>query len=242
MIVAAIETATLGGSVAIGSIHRKGWEVLFSKQWVRGRSHGEVLTATLEEGMSLSEISIEQVDEILLDIGPGSFTGIRVGLATAKALAYGLSKPVRVTSSLGVLALQTPPQPKIKSLFCAINAHKSQVYGQEFVWKNHEWMARSEAKAYPIKGARSLFRRKTLLVGDAIPVLQEAKELGPRSCFVTNPAYPNRPFAWTLIQMRAMQTKNLKKKSWENLEALYIRQSEAEEKLKAGLLKPLPVF
>lgn len=242
MIVAAIETATLGGSVAIGSIDRKSWEILYAKQWVRGRSHGEVLTASLEEGLSLSEVSIQNVDEILLDIGPGSFTGVRVGLATVKALAYGLSKPVFVASSLEILAFQTPPPKGIKHLFCAINAHKSQVYGQEFYLENHAWKSKHQAKAYPVEGIDSLFKRKTLLVGDAVQVLNEAKKLGPRSCFVTDASIPNRPSAWTLIQMRALRQKNLKKKSWENLDALYIRKSEAEEKLKAGLLKPLPVF
>jgi tRNA threonylcarbamoyladenosine biosynthesis protein TsaB len=69
-----------------------------------GRMHAESLAPAIEEVCALSGLTVQDVDAIAVDVGPGLFTGLRVGVATAKALAQGLGIGVLAVSSLDILA------------------------------------------------------------------------------------------------------------------------------------------
>ena len=69
-----------------------------------GRMHAESLAPAIEEVCALSGITVREVEAIAVDVGPGLFTGLRVGVATAKALAQGLGIGVLAVSSLDILA------------------------------------------------------------------------------------------------------------------------------------------
>ncbi len=69
-----------------------------------GRAHAELLAPAIEEVCALSGCTVADVDQLAVDTGPGLFTGLRVGVATAKALAQALGISVLGVSSLDVLA------------------------------------------------------------------------------------------------------------------------------------------
>jgi tRNA threonylcarbamoyladenosine biosynthesis protein TsaB len=69
-----------------------------------GRQHAELLAPTIEEVCGLSGLRVDDIGVIAVDVGPGLFTGLRVGVSTAKALAQGLGIGVVVASSLDILA------------------------------------------------------------------------------------------------------------------------------------------
>jgi tRNA threonylcarbamoyladenosine biosynthesis protein TsaB len=69
-----------------------------------GRAHAELLAPAIEEVCAVSGCTVGDVDRIAVDIGPGLFTGLRVGVATAKALAQALGVAVLGVSSLDILA------------------------------------------------------------------------------------------------------------------------------------------
>jgi tRNA threonylcarbamoyladenosine biosynthesis protein TsaB len=69
-----------------------------------GRLHAELLAPAIEEVCALAGVTVGELDLVAVDTGPGLFTGLRVGVATAKALAQGLGCPVLGVSSLDVLA------------------------------------------------------------------------------------------------------------------------------------------
>ncbi len=69
-----------------------------------GRAHAERLIPMVEEVLAVSGCTVADVDVIAVDIGPGLFTGLRVGVATAKALGQGLSVGLLAVSSLDILA------------------------------------------------------------------------------------------------------------------------------------------
>ena len=100
MLVLAIETATPQTSVAIGT--EQGAMASASLSW--GPGHGEVLVPSIERLQAWSEVRLSQLGGVAVGIGPGLFTGLRVGVSTARALAHVLGVPVVGIGSLDVLA------------------------------------------------------------------------------------------------------------------------------------------
>jgi tRNA threonylcarbamoyladenosine biosynthesis protein TsaB len=96
----AIDTATPQVSVALGGPDGVVGEVNLQP----GRRHGEVLAPAIESLLRLTGARLDQVERIGVDTGPGLFTGLRVGVATAKALASALDVPVVPCTSLDLLA------------------------------------------------------------------------------------------------------------------------------------------
>jgi tRNA threonylcarbamoyl adenosine modification protein YeaZ len=87
----AIETATEEGVVALG---RSDGGLIARDRWPAARAHGERLLASIERVLEEAGSSLDDVGAIVVGTGPGSFTGLRVGLAVAKGLAFGLDVPI----------------------------------------------------------------------------------------------------------------------------------------------------
>ena len=89
------------------------------------RKQSEMLPGALTELLGQNGLSLSDVTGYAVGLGPGSFTGLRIGLATVKALAYAQRRPVGGASSLAALALDGPPD---VSLLPAMVARKGEVY------------------------------------------------------------------------------------------------------------------
>jgi tRNA threonylcarbamoyladenosine biosynthesis protein TsaB len=100
MTLLAIESAT--DMVGVGLIGDDGQAV--ERVHVGGRAHAELLVPAIQEVCALSGVTVNEVDAIAVDIGPGLFTGLRVGVATAKALAQALGVDLIGVGSLDILA------------------------------------------------------------------------------------------------------------------------------------------
>jgi tRNA threonylcarbamoyladenosine biosynthesis protein TsaB len=100
VLILGIETATESVGVALGG--RDG--VLASVAIARGRRHGETVAPAVQFACHHAGVELRDLDAVAVDIGPGLFTGMRVGMATAKALAMALDIPVVPVTSLEVLA------------------------------------------------------------------------------------------------------------------------------------------
>ncbi|MBM2839071.1 MAG: Peptidase glycoprotease, partial [Deltaproteobacteria bacterium] len=122
MPVIAIETATMVGSIAIVDAARVISEVTLNAR----ATHSERLMATIDRLLSDSGLSIDDMDGIAVSIGPGSFTGLRIGLSAAKGLSYALGKPILGIPTLDALALNMTFS---NYLICPIqDARKGEVY------------------------------------------------------------------------------------------------------------------
>lgn len=102
VIVLGIETATQQVGCAIGGVEG----LLGSFHAAHGRRHAETLAPAIEFVCRSIDMRLDQVSVVAVDIGPGLFTGLRVGIATAKAIAQSLRVPMVGLSSLDLLAHQ----------------------------------------------------------------------------------------------------------------------------------------
>lgn len=90
-VVLAMDTATTRIAVAIGTT---GGEPLAMASWPAGYRHGETLLPAIDRLLAEGRIARSQIAGIVVGTGPGAFTGLRVGIATAKGLAHGLGRPI----------------------------------------------------------------------------------------------------------------------------------------------------
>ncbi len=126
----AIDTALNACSVAVLDDTRDG-EGICSASDQMGRGHAERLMTMIGEVLADSELCFADLDRIVATVGPGSFTGVRVGLSTARGLGLVLDKPVVGVTTLAALAdeaLRTTSLP----VAAVIDARRGEVYHQVF--------------------------------------------------------------------------------------------------------------
>ena len=109
MLILAIETATIEVGVAIGD----GTGPIATVTVRPGRRQAETLHPAIADVCRTARVSFAELDALAVDIGPGLFTGLRVGVAAAKALAAGLGLPIVTATSLDVLVAACPAGPAV---------------------------------------------------------------------------------------------------------------------------------
>lgn len=128
MIVLAIDTAGVDCAAAV--FDSDTGRILGRVSDTIGRGHAERLMAMIDEALAEARLTLANVGRIGVTVGPGSFTGIRVGVAAARGLALALAVECVGVSTLEVLAETAPGADK--PVLAAINAHRDQVYAQTF--------------------------------------------------------------------------------------------------------------
>jgi tRNA threonylcarbamoyladenosine biosynthesis protein TsaB len=122
MITLAIECATQTVSIALLDQEK----ILVDLYLDAGRGHSEVLLPALEKLFLMTGLTTERIGLLVCTTGPGSFTGVRIGVSTIKGLALATGKPIVGVSTLEALAMTVYPS---RRLICPIlDARKNQVY------------------------------------------------------------------------------------------------------------------
>jgi tRNA threonylcarbamoyladenosine biosynthesis protein TsaB len=117
----ALETSTKNFSLAVARDGK-----IISKNIVLDKILSDSIMQHIDAILKKAKLSFNQLDGFAVGLGPGSFTSLRVGLATVKALALATQKPVVGVSSLDVLAMSVPP---VKGTICAlVDARRNLVY------------------------------------------------------------------------------------------------------------------
>lgn len=131
MLILAIETATKLCSVALG----RGEELLATREVDSEKlAHAEKVNVFIAEVMEEAGLSLKNLDAVAVGIGPGSYTGLRIGLSAAKGLCYALDKPIIGLSTLGTLVAAASQQhgPFIGTLWPMIDARRMEVFAQHY--------------------------------------------------------------------------------------------------------------
>jgi tRNA threonylcarbamoyladenosine biosynthesis protein TsaB len=122
-----IETSTSVCSVAV---HQDGLLVSLFEINESG-AHAEQLMGLIEEVLASARISYSGLDAIAVSEGPGSYTGLRIGVSTAKGLAFGLNKPLIAVNTLQALASASPAGPG-DLVIPILDARRLEVYREVF--------------------------------------------------------------------------------------------------------------
>lgn len=223
MIVLGIETATQQAGCALGGAEG----VLASFHVAKGRRHAETLVPAIEFICRRAEVALQEVSVVAVDVGPGLFTGLRVGVATAKALAQGLRVPMVGLSSLDLLAFSVRHTPRL--IAAVIDARRGEVFYALYrsVPGGVQRLVPSTLGS-PADVASDLMARNedTLLVGDgALRYAADLDHAHHAEIADGGLAYPSAAALVELAHPRAIREEFVQ--PWE-LQPLYLRKSDAE--------------
>lgn len=215
MKILSIDTTSMMGSVAITDDHR----LLASEEQGVHRSHSEKLLVAIDHLLYIAGIEKKDIEAIAVATGPGSFTGLRIGLGVAKGMALALGVPIAGVSSLASLALNAAGF--AGTTIPLIDARRGEIYAKigtkEYVLPPEKLIARLKK-----------IKDEMLLVGDGAIAFGEMikKSVGKRVRIATGATlYPQA------MNLAFLALPKLKKGKGDDISKLvpnYIRMSDAE--------------
>ncbi len=225
MKVLALDTSSIVASVAVMDNEKLIGEHIINHE----RTHSQKLMPMVEALMGNCDLTMEDIDLIAVAEGPGSFTGLRIGVATAKGLAHAMNIPVVGVSTLDALAFNLP---FCEGLVCPIlDARRSQVYTAIYKWEAGDLHSIEAPMAISLDELmEKLLARseRVIFVGDGIEKNAEVliKNLGNRAIFSPNTA--RMPRASSVAQLALQKAKDENLESFFALTPNYLRKAEAE--------------
>jgi tRNA threonylcarbamoyladenosine biosynthesis protein TsaB len=227
MRVLALETSTLAGGVALCEDGR----VVGLSLLDVALTHSERLMAMVDRLLEDCRWRLAEIEGLAVSIGPGSFTGLRVGAATVKGLALALGLPVAPVPTLDALAANLP---FADAPVCPVlDARKGEVYLALYRWNGRVMERQSEYLALPPHLAAERLPTPVIVLGDGVPACRpHAARLG-REVHVAPPAQ-SVPSAAVIGQIAQAMLADGRGINGDALEPLYLRPSEAELKARHG--------
>lgn len=225
MLVLGIETATMTGGVALANDER-----IISEYTLNVRTtHTARLMPALDQILRDSSIDKREIDGIAISLGPGSFTGLRIGMATAKGLALGLDIPLLGVPTLDALARNVPFA--AYQICTVLDARKKEIY-----YSLYRCSPLQRQVPYQVVSPEKLVSQideKTIFLGDALSAYGGliSENLGDLALFA--PYAQRFPRAATVAEMGLAKLKAGEHLDVAFVEPIYIRESDAEMSLAA---------
>ena len=202
-------------------------------------THSERLLAAVEFILNGARWSIEDIDGWAVSLGPGSFTGLRIGVSTVKGLAFATGKPVAGVSLLDVLASQIAPTPH---LICPIlDARKKEVYTASYRYGEANSLERqTDYQALRPEDLVKEIKGRTIFLGDGVKTYRDflLRSLPSFALFPSPPLH--LPHGSIVAKLGSDLLQKGKSLNVSTFSPFYIRPSEAEMKWKERRTCPDP--
>ncbi len=226
-LILSIETATLSGSIAL----TRGGEVSGSFQGDPGISHSNTLLADVDKLLSQTNITLTQIDLFAVAAGPGSFTGLRIGIATVKALAATLERPCAAIPTLQAVALSGGPSEATVAL---LPAGRGEVFAQLFAVSGDDVVTALDEAAHlaPAKMIEKYSSLDDVLwCGEGANAQRELIETAAESKKWRIATAQKRNLAWYVSKLALQSFRQDRLVAPDSLQAIYVRPSDAELKV-----------
>ncbi len=224
-----VDTATRTGSVAV----LEDDTVVVEVQVTSSETHAKRLMSTVDATLRMAGMEVGDLDGFAVTTGPGSFTGLRIGISAVKGFSFATGRPVTGVSTLDALAYQFPWCPCLICPF--MDARKAQVYTALYRGKGDgDWEKVVSDRVVNPRQWLMQIEGLCLFVGDgALLYKDQIKDiLGPRARFAA--PYLNTLRASVVAHMGLKQIREGRTVKVAQLVPYYIRKSEAEIKLEQG--------
>ena len=202
------------------------------------KTHSQTLLPMLAQLKEMIELDLESIDAIAIAAGPGSFTGLRIGAATAKGLGLALDKPLVEVPTLEGLAYNLYGTDR---LICPLmDARRNQVYtgAYEFVPKGQDYQLHTLIEQCAIDVTEMLekinaYGRPVIFLGDGVPVYKDVVKKAAKVPFAFAPAHNNCQRAASVAALGAVYFAEGRTVSAAMHQPEYLRKSQAEREREA---------
>jgi len=223
MKILAIETSTIAGGIAVVDDEQG----LIGEVRIDVRvAHAERLMPSIEWLLKISQISIKDIDAFAVSIGPGSFTGLRIGLSTAKGFSYAAQKPLVPVLTLDAFARTLP--------YCAymicpmLDARRNEVYAAFYKWEEDRCVKIMPETAISPDALLKQIQEPVVFMGDGTKTYRGLITSTLHDNAMYAPSSKMSPSASTVAELAIEQIKAGLKTDPVSLAPYYIRKSEAE--------------
>lgn len=229
MKILAIETSTLLGGVAI--MDESEGLIVEIRLNVK-TAHSERLMTVIDQALKQASLTTSDIDVFGIAIGPGSFTGLRIGLSTVKGFSYATGKPVVSVPTLEAFAWNFPYS--AYPICVMLDARKEEVYAAVFEWKGNVFQrVVRETSVRPSDLVRT-FDRPVIFAGEGALLYKESivEIVGDKAMFAPRQSMIPSPANVALLGLWKAANRDFSEPT--SLVPLYIRKSEAEIKIQAN--------
>jgi tRNA threonylcarbamoyladenosine biosynthesis protein TsaB len=183
-----IETATDVCSVALS----KGAEIIGLKEEAGGNNHAKHLLPFVDEVLKQAGIVMKEINGVAVSIGPGSYTGLRIGVSTAKGIAYTAGIPVMAVSTLesiaqGAKMLWSGTSTETMQIIPMIDARRMEVFTTRYDFDMRSLEEISSKIVDENTFAELLSKEKVLFCGNGMPKCKEILSAFPNAKFMDAP-------------------------------------------------------
>lgn len=193
------------------------------------KTHSQTLLPMLDEVVGMVELDLKEVDAIAIAAGPGSFTGLRIGSATAKGLGLAMKKPIVAVPTLDGLAYNLYGT---KRIICPMmDARRNQVYTGLYEFNDKEFRVIKEQTAAAVEEILEEINqlgREVVFLGDGAAVYQELICEKTKVEYSFAPIHMNRQRAGAVGALGLELFKKGQVESADRHEPVYLRVSQAE--------------
>lgn len=237
MKVLAIESSGLTASVAVVEETRTVAEYTVDYK----KTHSQTLLPMIDEVVRMTDLELAEIDAIAVSGGPGSFTGLRIGSATAKGLGLALDKPLIHVPTVDGLAYQVYG---CRDIICPImDARRNQVYTGIYTFSASAGKKEGTREVDPVFQVLRMqmaiavedlirrlnnYNRPVVFLGDGVPVYREMLSVGLKVPYSFAPSYMNRQRAAVVGALGIRYYKAGKYETAMEHQPEYLRQSQAE--------------
>lgn len=203
--------------------------VIENIQWQKAKSHSEVITLLLSQALTKHKLRVQDITKIFCVAGPGSFTGIRVGINFCRALAYSFNIPVCAVNSLDLLSLNGLENNN-KTL-AVLDAQKNSVFCSLYFNNNNGVKVEAQNLVVPIEKLQDFITEPVIVCGNGLshyldfltPKLVKFFDIQTQRSF---------PDLCNLLSSNCWFDLETNQK-WFELQPVYIKASAPEEKIKS---------
>ncbi len=228
MKILSVDTSSNVATVAVTDDEKLVCEILVNTK----KTHSQTLMPMIDSALKQSELEISDIDLIASANGPGSFTGLRIGVSAVKGLAHAMDIPVVGVSILTAMAYNLP--------FCEyvispiLDARRDQVYNAVYEWSDGELKEVFKPRALSVDELIDEFltsEKKVVFLGDGVSVHREyiKEKLGDKAVFA--PVSANEQRASGLAAAAKKLYDEGKAVSCYELAPIYLRKPQAEREL-----------
>lgn len=225
MKILALETACWTASCAVSENGTILGEITTSN----AGTHSQRLVPMIEKLLAVLETNMDSIDLFAASIGPGSFTGLRIGIVTVKGMAYALKKPVCGIPTLDALAWAVND---FEGIICPMmDARNNQVYTALYRKNENEFLRLTDYSGIPIGDLAAMLAEHSedvLILGDAASIyFSQLKSIHGHRLFCADPALFAPRAACTALLAEKQALQGVLTSAFE-LEPMYLRKSQAE--------------